>query len=196
MSHPIDKVKEVIKLTPELEEAFERLIVTRKYRRGETITAVGDMQSYLFYIVHGSARVFFLRSGKEHTYSLAFDDEYIPLSFPLVMDSDYVTTIEFLEPTTIALIPISKSREFFRQIDLTTMSLFIDNIFKQMLRGTVALQERILMLQTCSAPERYRWLIKRYPKILERANLTQIASYLGITKETLYRIRSGKYTDR
>lgn len=48
-------------------------------------------------------------------------------------------------------------------------------------------------MQTLNATQRYRWLINRYPRILESATTTQIASYLGLTKETLYRIRNNKY---
>ncbi len=43
-----------------------------------------------------------------------------------------------------------------------------------------------------SAEERYKALIKEYPSILQRASLGHIASYLGITQETLSRIRSNK----
>lgn len=49
------------------------------------------------------------------------------------------------------------------------------------------------MLQNTSARERYQWVVDRYPRLLERSTVTQIASFLGVTKETLYRIRAGKY---
>ena len=55
------------------------------------------------------------------------------------------------------------------------------------------LEERVSVMQSLGAEERYQWLLHRYPRITECANATQIASYLGITKETLYRIRGGKY---
>ena len=58
------------------------------------------------------------------------------------------------------------------------------------------LEERVMLLQTASAPERYRWMEKRYPRVIERATMTQVASFLGITKETLYRIRSNKYKNK
>ena len=37
------------------------------------------------------------------------------------------------------------------------------------------------------------WLTSRYPRLLHVATITQIASYLGVTKETLYRIRNNNY---
>ena len=41
--------------------------------------------------------------------------------------------------------------------------------------------------------ERYEWVVTRYPRLLQRATLGQIASFLGITQETISRIRSEKY---
>lgn len=58
---------------------------------------------------------------------------------------------------------------------------------------TSYLEERIYTLQCMNATERYDWAIKRYPRLTEYATVTQIASFLGLTRETLYRIRSGKY---
>ena len=54
------------------------------------------------------------------------------------------------------------------------------------------LEEQMLMLHM-SAKERYEWVVERYPQLLELVSVTQLASYLNLTKETLYRIRSGKY---
>ena len=65
-----------------------------------------------------------------------------------------------------------------------------------MSQHVLALEERLDALQTMSAEERYRWALKRYPRITECATLTQIASFLGVTKETLYRIKSGKYNNQ
>jgi hypothetical protein len=55
------------------------------------------------------------------------------------------------------------------------------------------LEERITVLQHYSARERYLWALERYPRLTECATVTQIASFLGLTKETLYRIRSDNY---
>jgi len=53
----------------------------------------------------------------------------------------------------------------------------------------IILEERITSLHIESAEERYRSLIDDFPDILQRVNLGHIASYLGITQETLSRIR-------
>ena len=56
----------------------------------------------------------------------------------------------------------------------------------------IQLQQRIVSLQFKSSKERYDSLLEKYPQIELRAPLGDIASYLGITQETLSRIRSAK----
>lgn len=54
----------------------------------------------------------------------------------------------------------------------------------------VEYRERILSLQSMSAPERYDELLEKQPDILSRVKLGHIASYLGVTQETLSRLRA------
>jgi hypothetical protein len=65
-----------------------------------------------------------------------------------------------------------------------TGRLIIENYY-------IHLEERVINLQFKSAKERYERLLERYPGIILRAPMGNIASYLGITQETLSRIRKG-----
>lgn len=177
----------------EIDEAIHGIITELSFRRGETISTLADMRNNLYYVISGAARAFYLHGGKEHTYSFAFNGEFITLSHSLLADSNYLTTIEFLESTSIAMIPLDGMQNLLKSFSHKGAEKIMEEILKNLHQHMVHLEDRILMLQTYSAKERYEWIIKRYPQILERANLTQIASYLGMTKETLYRIRSGKY---
>ena len=51
------------------------------------------------------------------------------------------------------------------------------------------LEERIMSLHTKSAEQRYQTLLREQPEVSQRVSLGHIASYLGITQETLSRIR-------
>ena len=194
MPLPFDNFKKHVDLSPELQHSFYHSTALRSYKRGETISEMGELRNHLFYIMSGSARVFYISGGKEHTYSFAFENEIIALSHQLVQDSNYVTTIEFLEPTKLAILPVEELQTLIRSHDLNNLGVLLEQMVRGLLTQMTILEERILVLQTYSAKERFEWLMKRYPKIAERANLTQIASFLGLTKETLYRIRAGKYT--
>lgn len=192
MPTPFDNIKKEVDLTSEMELSINSITTERSYKRGEIISEMGYMCNHLFYILSGSARIYYISGGKEHTYSFAFENEVIALSKQLLKDSNYVTTIEFLEPTKLAIFPIEQLQILMRNYG--KLEKITQYIIHRLLSQMAVLEERILVLQTYSATERFEWLMKRYPKISERANLTQIASFLGVTKETLYRIRAGKYT--
>jgi len=152
------------------------------------------MRSNAFFIHKGSARVFYLRDGKEYTFSFSFEDEFIALPKFLLEKPDTITTIEFLEPSQVYVIPYIKDYESIKEMtrkNIVDIAVFITTL---LIEHTNRLEERLLLFQNASASDRFKWLIKRYPKILERASITQIASFLGVTKETLYRIRSNKYS--
>jgi CRP-like cAMP-binding protein len=53
-------------------------------------------------------------------------------------------------------------------------------------------EERAILHRTISALERYKIMIKKYPQIMQKVKLGQIASYLGISPETLSRVRGNK----
>lgn len=193
MPHPVDHIIERIQISPELEQSIRDLVIERRYNRGDTISRRLDMRNYTFYIQHGAARVYYIAGGREHTFSFAIDDQFVSLANRLLNTPDSVMVIEFLEPTTVLFIPHAQmhaTMEEFRSSHNEEMSLFV---ITALLEHQKILEERLIMLQTANAVKRFEWFQRRYPRILERATITQIASFLGVTKETLYRIRSGKY---
>lgn len=193
MNDLYDSLKSKFDISPELESVIRRLIIERQFRRGDTISALPELTSHMFYINSGSARVFYVSGGKYHTYSFAFENEFVSLSHPLLNHPELMVTIEFLQPSTVSMLPFDKLHNLFHDYDRNITDKVLNVFIRGMIGHISSLEERVLMLQTLSAPERYRWLINTHPEILGRATLTQIASYLGVTKETIYRIRSGKY---
>ncbi len=194
MPTPIDLIRQFYKPDSEMEARIMDLMETRTYKRGDMITGTGTLDFSSFYIVSGSARVFYLMNGKEKTFSFSFEDEFIAVSRHLIDSGDNTLSIQFLEPTTVIAL---KHAEMKRIIDMkkhhknmTEILLFVNMALFKM---TQYLEERLVQFQQASARDRYEWAIKRYPRLLEVANGTQLASFLGLTRETLYRIRSGDY---
>ena len=94
-------------------------------------------------------------------------------------------SIELLEDSTIIEIPHYELENLFAKYhDLERLGRLWSNY------GIVQLQQRFDDLHFATAAERYAKLIQNNPSILQRVALGIIASYLGITQETLSRIRS------
>lgn len=192
MKHPIEIIKRFATLSPEGEMRLRDAMRERVFARGERITGAASLSSRAFYILSGAARIFFTNGGKDHTLSFAFDEEFVNLSYVSLTKEPETIAIEFLEPTRLLYIP-STVKDIIREeatvSDIDAL-LFLNTA---MAMHIARLDERLYISRTCKAPELYKWAITRYPKLTKVANLTQIASFLGLTRETIYRINSGKY---
>lgn len=192
MTHPIDQIKRFAHLTPEGEERLRAAMRERTFARGERITGAASLSSRAFFILSGAARVCFTHGGKDHTISFAFDEEFVHLSHIGLTREPETIAIEFLEPTRLLYIPTSVKEILKKEATIIeNEALLFLNVALAM--HCSLLEERLYMSQTCKAPELYRWAVTRFPKLPKVANLTQIASFLGLTRETVYRIHSGNY---
>lgn len=197
MTSPNELLQQVQDLPAEIQQRISEAMHMMKFRRGDRITSVSEIRDNIFYITKGSARVYYTLSDKEHTFAFAFENEVLLISKVLLNFPMMMVTIEFLEPTEVVMIESSSLDDTFKALnDPTYYSSLAAIGSAAFVHYSRYLEERVLMLQNTSALSRYRWMIKRYPRILERATMTQVASFLGITRETLYRIRSGKYSPR
>lgn len=194
MAHPVDHIRQYLDITPEMENSLRSIMTERHFRRGEKFEGIHALRNLAFYIRKGSTRTFYHHLGREHTYSFSFDDEFVTMPFSLLIhDPNAIVTVEFLENTELIFMPIDDTRKLIQSYGNEHMAVVASYVISTLFEQYQTIEERMLVLQSLSASERYSWLINRYPKILERATIMQIASYLGVTKETLYRIRSGKY---
>lgn len=195
MAHPLDYIKRFVNLPPELRESLREHLQERRFRRGEHIEG-SSINHNEFYIVSGMARVYYIENGIDHTYSFAIEDEFIVLSGVMLRKPDSVMCIEFLEPTTVVYVPHAPMHQVMKNLMPELREEMTPFVITALFEHMKYLDERLLVMQNTSARSRYDWFVTRYPRLLERAPITQIASFLGLTKETLYRIRSNKYTGK
>lgn len=147
----------------------------------------GDFADKAYFIAKGSARAFYLKDHKDITDWFAFENNFMSSlnSYFLQIPSPHF--IEVLEPSILLEI----SRE---SIDwLSDKHKEFDRLGKIIITQTMLqLQERIVSLQFETAQQKYENILKIRPDITQRVALTHIASYLGMTLETLSRIRNPK----
>lgn len=153
-------------------------------QNGEKIVKEGQFADKAYFIIKGCARAFYLKEGKDITDWFAFDNDFICSINSFYLDIPSPHYIEVLEPTV--LLEISK-----KQIEiLSTKYPEFDKLEKLVVIKTMLrLQQRIVSVQFETAAQKYINLLNIRPDITQRVSLTYIASYLGITLETLSRIR-------
>ena len=140
---------------------------------------------HLYYIKKGIARIYYFKNGKEITEWLALDNEF------------FFSIISFFEqkPSKLIIQTIEASEvlgiHYDNLMKLCDEHHEIERWFRKAIAGSLTLsQYRMDSIQFETAQQRYEKLLTNYPSIVQRVPLSYIASFLGITQETLSRIRS------
>lgn len=140
---------------------------------------------HTFFVESGLLRQYAIDSkGKEHTISFAPENWFVSDRESAYFDESSAYYIQALENSKVILID-----ENFIAMLSEIIPAFIDFNNRLLHNHIRHLQNRILMLLRASAEERYLEFIEMYPDILLRVPQIMVASYLGITPESLSRVR-------
>jgi len=147
----------------------------------------GQFADKMYFIVSGCIRAFYYKDDKEITDWFAFEGDFMSSINSYHQNVSSKHNIELLEQTTF--LEISRETIF----TLTDKHHCFERLGRIAVTKTMLqLQERIVSIQFETAHQKYESLINMRPDIVQRVSLTHIASYLGITLETLSRIRNPK----
>ena len=179
--------KEYSNLSNKTIDEWKENIRLLELEKGTQLVKEGNYTDKLFFIYKGGAKAYHLKDGKLITDWFAFENQFICAITGYFLKEPSEHYIELTENSIIL--------EFNRE-KLTKLSNKYHD-FERFSRKTITkimlqLQERIVYLQFSSAKEKYNYLLKQYPKIELRISLGDIASYIGISQETLSRIRANK----
>ena len=179
-------VKSITSIDFETEVAVANVFKAEKLHKGHKLHSQGAICNKLFYIESGLTRTFYYNEeGKDITYRFNEENTFTALIESYFTQKPSFYTIELLENSTIH----SASFADFEQLLEKHVELMKVN--SHVLRNFILQSnERIIALQFHSAQERYKLFADKNPGLLQRVSLGHIASYLGITQETLSRIRS------
>ena len=139
----------------------------------------------MFFIESGLVRGYYFSEEKEITNWFALEEEFATNFYAFITNKTSFENIQALEDCSLTKISYSALQNLYIKFPETERigRIITENYY-------IKLEERILNIQFKTAKERYQKLAKTKPAILQRASLGQIASYLGITQETLSRIRA------
>lgn len=142
---------------------------------------------YNFYLIlKGSVKAYYTKDAKEVCSWFAFENEIVATirAFNGLPSNE---TVVLLEDSELIQFKTASVKEFAKtNLDGSHLLNYI------LTEHTVFLEEKLYQLQFMSSEERYNALINVAPEILQKVSLTDIASYLGISRETLSRIRGKK----
>lgn len=172
-------------ISVEIEKELEAKIQSKIYQENSFFVKQGQITSSLFMLEKGLVRSYYMKDGREINDWFGFENIPLGATMPLFFNQPSLQNIQFLETSTIHYISNSDLNLFYNKYnEINTIGRKIVEEFCKIM------EERSWSLQTESAEQRYLSLIKSESEILQRVSLGHIASYLGITQETLSRIRN------
>eukprot|EP01132_Coremiostelium_polycephalum_P021186 gene21186-25171_t len=184
----LTEIEKVIPVPKEMEEAIRKKFTELHCLKTERLQQAGKIARNLFFIEKGLVRIFYHNhTGKDVTYGFYTESDFVtvPESFYTQSASKY--SMEMLEDGLVYSISYKDLKQLLK--DFPQMQHLENKTLQSFL---LKASERIVALQFQTASQRYNSLMKKQPSIIMRAPLGAIASYLGITQETLSRIRNRK----
>ncbi|MBN9380979.1 MAG: Crp/Fnr family transcriptional regulator [Chitinophagaceae bacterium] len=178
-------------ITPFSEKSWQTLLpalTELEFKKDQLLLEKGEICDALFYINKGYCRAFQRKDGREINTAFFFENDIAANINSFVGGKPSAFSIQACEDTTVIR---------FDKKGLRTAGALdpeIEVLGKKCLQQIAVRQEKLSQIdKLMTAQERYEYLAAEYPVLLQRVPLTQLASYLGIARETLSRIRSRRH---
>jgi CRP-like cAMP-binding protein len=182
----LKNISRFITLAPEEKEYFTSLLKVKKLKKKQYLLQEGDIARHEYFVNKGCLRTYTIdEKGQEHVIQFAIEDWWIGDMYSFLTQTPAKYTIDALEDSEVLCLEKNALEELYIKIPK------FEKFFRHLLQNAfISLQERVIGNLSQPADERYCTFITKYSNMEKRLPLKQIASYLGITPESLSRIRS------
>lgn len=184
----LQKFDEKIQLTAEEKEQAQSYFLPKKLRKKQYLLQEGDPCKYVAFVEKGILRSYTIdEKGSEHVLQFAFEGWWIADQYSFLTGEPSEYNIDALEDCELLL--LSKSAEDEMMLKIPKFERFFRLLLQNSLINT---QKRLVSSLSRTAEQKYNELISSCPSIPQRVPQHMMASFLGITPETLSRIRKQK----
>lgn len=153
------------------------------FKRRDFLIRKDEKAIYVFWVISGLLKLDYLDDlGKQHMVAFAMEDWWEGDYYALFNQSLATMSLQALEDTQVLFLTLYNYNTLRK--DFNKMTYFF---LEKANKGHISSQQRILELISVNARERYYKLLNRYPILFQRISNT-LASYLGVTRETLSRL--------
>lgn len=156
------------------------------FKRKEFLVFNGDMCKYCYFIVEGCIQVFgYDKNGNETTRDFVFKDNWVMEIESFLNQRPAKENLRAVEPTTVLAISAENFQKMLKEIP------HFEVLYRQIMELSYA--NSVFRLNTfisMEAAERVKWMYEYQPKLLQKLSNKMVASYLGISPETLSRLKT------
>ncbi|WP_207515371.1 Crp/Fnr family transcriptional regulator [Longitalea luteola] len=182
----VNTLSKYVTLTPEEVTIVGSLFTFRTFRKHQYILQEGEITRHETFIVKGVTRTFEVdEKGQEHVLQFGLEDWWVGDLYSFLTETPAKSNIDCLEDTQVYQITKPNLETLYEKVPKMErhFRIVIQNAY-------IAAIKRVASSLAKSATERYLDFTSQYPQIEQRVPNHQIASYLGITPQSLSRLRS------
>ncbi|MBC7862622.1 MAG: Crp/Fnr family transcriptional regulator [Bacteroidia bacterium] len=181
-----NSLSQIINISTELEKALTSFISKKSFKKNEFLLRADEYCNSLYFVEKGSLRGFYFHEEKEITNWFALEGDFGTSFYPFISKTRSYENIQALEDVEVSVLNNTELKKLYSDFPETEKlgRIILEDYYSK-------LEERLINIQFKSAKERYSNLMENRPQIIQRVPLGHLASYLGITQETLSRIRAG-----
>jgi len=185
LEHFFDKLSKNITLTEADKTIFSQQVTVKKLRKRQYLLQEGEICKSVAFVSKGVLRSYLVdEKSNEHIIQFAPEGWFISDLYSFITEDYSNLNIDAIESSELIL--MSKAAHVYLE---KAVPAFFKFNYMQYRGAYIALQKRLTDMFTLSAEEKYIKLLNIYPDIMQRVPQHMIASYLGLTPETLSRVR-------
>lgn len=179
------KITAITPLNEEDFSDFKDLFVVKKLRKRQYFLQEGDVCKYQAFVVKGLLRSYTIdEKGSEHILQFASEGWWMTDLSSYLTNEPSILNIDALEDVELLLLTKPDWEQAMKQIPA------LEHYFRIIIQNhLVSTQKRLLQSLAETAEEKYKRFVATYPECVQRVPQHMIASYVGVTRETLSRIR-------
>ncbi len=184
----VDHIRKQMELSDDEQAYLATLLRVGIYKKRQFIDQPGYVSRYRNYVVKGALRAYIIgNDGQEHTISLAIEDWFIGDPGSYLSQEPATLFVEAAENCVVIQLSFENEQMLMEKLPK------FERYFRIRAHNTaVNFQKRVLSNISQTAEERYDNFISKYPQLISRFPLYVIASYLGMSREFLSRIRNNR----
>ncbi|HEY8387796.1 MAG TPA: Crp/Fnr family transcriptional regulator [Parasegetibacter sp.] len=180
------KLNEKVPVTVEEKEFIKKFLTHKKIRKKQYLLQEGDVCKYIAIVERGALKAYLLdEKGNENITAFALEGWTISDLSSFFSQEPASLNIDAIEDCDLTLIGKADHDELMEKLPKyqTYMRVLITDAY-------IALQQRLNYVLHLNVDERYKAFTEKYPYLYQRVPQHMIASFMGLSPETLSRVRS------